>query len=455
MSSPTGIAALRRRRFRWPGIKDGIATISIEDSTNKKNLLLLVTLRWVAICGQIATIVIVRLWFDIPLPISEMGEVIVFLFLLNLATVYRCSNEAPIADTELLVQLLFDVATLTIQLYLSGGATNPFISLFLLQVILGAVLLRPLFTWTIVVLTGGCFIWLTANYREIGLAHAHERASPNFFDLHIHGMFVCFALASVLLVLLVTRINRNLRDQDARVSQMRQHAVEQEHIVRMGLLASGAAHELSTPLATLSVILQDWERMPKLTKDPEIGDELGEMAAALVRCKEIVARVLLTAGEIRAEGMERTTIARFLDDVAQEWRSLRAPAHFSYCRRVGDDSAIAPDLILKQTLFNILDNALEASPGWVGLQAERRDDFLVLTVRDKGPGFPADILARFGKAHLTTKDRPESGLGLFLVVNVLRKLGGSIEPRNSADGAMVELRIPIGAMSIEERDAES
>lgn len=456
MTSSVRVAAPSGRGARWPRTKDGIAPISIDDSTNTKNLLLLVALRWVAICGQIASIAIAHLWLDIPLPIFEMGEVIVVLFFLNLVTLYRCSNDAPIADTELFVQLLFDVATLTIQLYLSGGATNPFISLFLLQVILSAVLLQPPFTWTIVVLTGGCFIWLTAYYREIGLAHAHERmrGSSNFFDLHIHGMFVCFALAAVLLVFLVTRINRNLRGQDARLSQMRQHAVEQEHIVRMGLLASGAAHELSTPLATLSVILQDWERMPLLANDPEIGDELHEMKTALARCKEIVSRVLLNAGEIRAERMERTTIARFLDDVAREWRSLRTPAHFVYCKRIGVDSAIAPDVILKQTLFNILDNALEASPNWVGLQATRNGDVLVLTVRDKGPGFPPDILERFGKPYRSTKNRPESGLGLFLVVNVLRKLGGSIEPRNCASGgAIVELTLPIGAMSVEERNA--
>jgi two-component system, sensor histidine kinase RegB len=458
MTSSIGMAALSRRGVRRPSTKDGTATISLDDSTNKKNLLLLVALRWVAICGQIATIAIVELWLDIPLPIFEMGEVIVFLFLLNLATLYRCSTDTPIADTELFVQLLFDVATLTIQLYLSGGAMNPFISLFLLQVILSAVLLQPPFTWTIVALTGGCFIWLTANYRKIGLAHTHEQrhGSSHFFDLHIHGMFVCFALAAVLLVFLVTRINRNLRDQEARLSQMRQHAVEQEHIVRMGLLASGAAHELSTPLATLSVILQDWERMPMLANVPEIGDDLHEMKSALGRCKEIVSRVLLTAGEIRAERMERTTIVRFLDEAAREWRSLRTPTQFAYCRRIGVDSAIAPDLILKQSLFNVLDNALEASPAWVGLEAMRQDDVLILAVRDKGPGFPPDILARFGKPYRSTKDQPESGLGLFLVVNVLRKLGGSIEPRNCAGGgAIVELKMPIGAMSVEERDGVS
>jgi two-component system sensor histidine kinase RegB len=105
-------------------------------------------------------------------------------------------------------------------------------------------------------------------------------------------------------------------------------------------------------------------------------------------------------------------------------------------------------------LFNVFDNALEASPGWVGINASRRDGFLSVSVCDKGSGFQPDILARFGKPYQSTKGRPGSGLGLFLVVNVLRKLGGVITPENNGtDGATVELRLPVSALSIEERDA--
>ena len=75
-------------------------------------------------------------------------------------------------------------------------------------------------------------------------------------------MLVCFVLDAALLVVFVTRINRNLRERDAQLADLRQHAAEEDHIVRMGLLASGAAHELGTPLASLSVILGDWRRMP-------------------------------------------------------------------------------------------------------------------------------------------------------------------------------------------------
>ncbi|MEJ1975255.1 MAG: HAMP domain-containing sensor histidine kinase [Acetobacteraceae bacterium] len=388
-----------------------------------------------------------------------MGCVILFLVGLNFVSLRRWRSQSVITNTELFVELLLDVAALTAQLYLSGGATNPFVSLFLLQVILGAVLLQPLSTWTLVAVTSGCFLWLIGSYREIGLSthdRQHDIGQSRYFDLHVDGMFICFLLAVVLLVLFITRINQNLRNQDRRLSELRQQSAEEEYIVRMGLLASGAAHELGTPLATLSVILNDWERMPALHADHEIGTEIGEMQMALARCKHIVSRILLAAGEARSEKAERTTLVDFLDDVVADWQETRGPPHLDYVNTIASDTAIVSDTMIRQILFNVFDNALEASPDWVGIEVSRRDDRLAVTVRDKGVGFTADILANFGKPYQSTKQRSGSGLGLFLVVNVLRKLGGTVVPHNLPEGgAAVELCLPIGAVSIEgeEHDA--
>ncbi|WP_299720147.1 ATP-binding protein [Tardiphaga sp.] len=425
----------------------------IQETTNRKNLLLLVTLRWVAVIGQVGAIAIATFWLAIPLPIWQMAAIVAFLIVLNLVTLYRYGSGARITNAELFVELLLDVAALTVQLYLSGGATNPFVTLFLLQAVLGAVLLQPWSTWTIVAVTSGCFIWLTVSYNEIGFAMpSHGHAQTRIFDLHIYGMFICFLLAAVLLVLFVTRITRNLRDQDLRLAELRQQSAEEEHIVRMGLLASGAAHELGTPLATLSVILNDWERMPLFRADGEIATELAEMQAQLKRCKTIVSGILRLSGEERGEDSERASIVAFIETVVNEWEDHRGPAELEYTNRLDEDFLIASDALLKQILFNVLDNAFEASPAWVGIDVSRSGDLLVIAVRDAGPGFSVDMLAGFGKPYRSTKQQPGSGLGLFLVTNVLRKLGGHASARNiSSGGAVVELSLPISALSIEAR----
>jgi two-component system sensor histidine kinase RegB len=216
----------------------------------------------------------------------------------------------------------------------------------------------------------------------------------------------------------------------------------------MGLLASGAAHELGTPLATVSVILDDWRRMPAFRADPEIAHEIEEMQSQLDRCKSIVSGILMSSGEARGEGTVRTSVHAFVDELMAEWRSARTPARLDYKNAFDPDEIILSDTALKQVIFNVFDNALEASPDWVGVTIRRQQDALVLTVEDSGPGFDKSILAEFGKPYRSTKNRPGSGLGLFLVVNVLRKLGGSVAAGNLPEGgASVTLTLPLTTLS--------
>jgi two-component system sensor histidine kinase RegB len=270
-------------------------------------------------------------------------------------------------------------------------------------------------------------------------------------SLYVQGMLICFVLNAALLVIFVQRISGTLRAKATQLADLRQRAVEEEHIVRMGLLASGAAHELGTPLATLSVILGDWKRMPEFKKNPELLEEIGEMQTQLKRCKAIVSGILLSAGEARGESAKRTTIRTFLDELVEEWKGSRPVRGVSYHNRIGADLRVAFDSALKQMIDNVLDNALEASPEWVGVDASCEQDTLRLVVTDSGPGFAPAMLAQFGKPYQSSKGRPGGGLGLFLVVNVARTLGGTVAARNRPEGgAEVTLTLPLSAIALEE-----
>ncbi|MBS7586122.1 ATP-binding protein [Ancylobacter defluvii] len=416
------------------------------DTANRENLFLLTQLRWLAVAGQVVTILIVRFGLGIELPLQEMGMVLACLVALNLATLVYHERRTAISDTELLLELLLDAAALTMQLYLAGGASNPFVSLYLLQVALGAVLLPSWSAWVLagVVLSG--FVLLMRKFRPLPLS---EELHGDLFTLHIGGTFICFVLATLLLVAFITRIGRNLRDSDARLASLNRQQAEEGHIVRMGLLASGAAHELGTPLATVSVILSDWRRMQLLRDRPDLAEDIAEMQRQLDRCKAIVSGILMSSGEARGEGTLRTTAAAFFDGMMSEWQARRSPHALDYRRELVDDEEIISDIALKQIVFNLLDNAVEASPDWVGVSVRRHDDVIVLEVRDRGPGFTKDMLAAFGTPYNSTKGRPGGGLGLFLVVNVVRKLGGHVEAVNEAQGACVTLTLPLEALSAE------
>ncbi|MBA5690601.1 ATP-binding protein [Rugamonas apoptosis] len=418
-----------------------------------KNMLLLIQLRWIAVAGQVTTIVIAAIVFGVQLPLPYMLEVVACLVAFNVASHLRWSEQQEVTNSELFLSLLVDVISLTTQLYLSGGTNNPFAFLYLLQVILSAVLLRGWATWIIVLATSVCLAGLALFAKPLPLQLDHSRG---IFSLYVQGLLLCFALDAALLVFFIRRITNNLRAGDAKLAALRQRAAEEEHIVRMGLLASGAAHELGTPLATLSVILGDWRRMPAVSKNPDLLDDITEMQTQLQRCKSIVSGILLSAGEARGESSVRTTIHTFLDQLTAEWRASRPVASFDYYNRIGEDLPVVFDSALKQMICNVLDNALEASPEWLSFVATREDDMLVMSVADSGPGFAPEILAQFGKPYNSSKGRPGGGLGLFLSVNVARTLGGTVEARNRPQGgASVQMRLPLAALVLQEEPADA
>jgi len=435
------------------GIVAGIAGAA-DGATGHKNMLQLIRLRWVAVFGQITTIMVVILGFGIELPLPHMLEVLACLIAFNIASHLRWHERPFVTNRELFLALLVDVTTLTVLLYLTGGAANPFAFLYLLQVIISAVLLEAWSTWTIVAITSICFAGLSQFYVPLPLPQDRE---DGVFSLYIEGLLICFLLIAALLAIFITRIGSNRRAGDAQLAALRQRAAEEDHIVRMGLLASGAAHELGTPLATLAVILGDWRRMPEFSNNPVLLEEIGEMQLQLQRCKSIVSGVLLSAGQARGESSVKTTLNTFLGDIADEFRSTRPVLSFVYDNRIEQDITVAFDSALKQMICNVLDNALEASPRWLSMVATCSDEKLILTISDHGPGFLPTMLEQLGKPYQSTKGKIGGGLGLFFVVNVARKLGGNViacnrnqtEAGPDACGAQVCLRLPLAAISLE------
>ncbi|MBZ9682854.1 MULTISPECIES: ATP-binding protein [unclassified Mesorhizobium] len=443
MSVPT--QALRRdKSLVTASLAANNGAVPNPEATNRKNLFLLIQLRWLAVAGQVLTILATQYWFEIPLPLAKMAGVVLFLVGLNIFSLLVLRGIRPITNTQLFVALIFDMAALTTQLYLSGGASNPFVSLYLLQITLGAALLTPRFTWILVAAASACFVFLIFLFQPIAIPH---HGGSDLLSLHIRGMFICFVLAAGLIVIFMTRIDRNLRERDAYLADLRQRSAEEDHIVRMGLLASGAAHELGTPLATISVILSDWRQMRTLARNRELAADMAEMRAQIERCKRIVSGILMSSGQARGEGTIRTTIRGFLDDLVEEWRISRQPFKLEYTNDFDPDEQIVSDTALKQVIFNVFDNAQEASQAWVGVTAERQGDKLVIAVSDRGPGFDETILAALGQPYMSSKGRPGGGLGLFLVVNVVRKLGGDFSARNMEQGACVTLSLPLAALT--------
>lgn len=414
-------------------------------SESWRNVHLLMQLRWVAVIGQLVTIVAVTQVLAVRLPVGPLLLAPLLLMVINLATATVLHRREYFPQAELFTALLIDVAVLAWQLYHSGGATNPFTPLFLLQIVIGAVILEPRWSWAIAVLASLAVVVLTFAYIPLELPARHL---DNPFGLYLLGSLFCFVLTAGLLVFFVVRLDRNRRESDEALAQLRRHATEEDHIIRMGLLASGAAHELGTPLSLISVVLGDWARMPQLAENAEMAVDLHDMRTELERCKTIVSGILMSAGEMRGENPAVTTVRTLFREMVDEWQGRRH-AELRFIDEFGDDLAIVADPGLRQVIGNVIDNAQEVSPDLVEIEIARKGDDLEVTVRDRGPGFAPEMLDRIGQPYSSTKGRPGGGLGLFLVVNVVRKLGGRVLVENrERGGAEVRLVLPLKALAL-------
>lgn len=409
---------------------------TISQNTNRNNLLQLLCLRLIAIFGQVATILFVRYFLHIALPLAAMFSVLLLLVIVNCVSFYRYKFQENIRDKSLFIELLFDVAALTAQLYFSGGISNPFISLFLLQVIIGAILLQRIYAWLIAAITILCYIWLSFNYQELHAFHHHE--DGDLFNLHLHGMLISYVFAAILLLIFVTKIIKNLREGDEKINLLKRQSLEKEQVIRMGLLATGAAHELGTPLSTISVILGDWKKMnldKNLIEDVEVAE------SQLARCKKILSEILSSSGKERFEQAKIAPVKEVFDALIKEWTDSRKPENLIYNFEGKSDKKILLDDILAQAFFNIFDNALEESPAFISVNISITESDIAINVEDHGNGFDPEVLKQIGKPNLTTKN--SSGLGLFLALNTLHRIDGNLKISNLEQGAKVVVTIPL------------
>ncbi|MDT7835900.1 ATP-binding protein [Aquabacterium sp. OR-4] len=429
--------------------------LSPEARADRSNLMQLVQLRWLAVGGQLLTVLVVHYGLGIRLPILAMLSLLVSLSLFNLASWLRAGTARHVGPAELFLGLLMDLVVLSGLLALSGGVNNPFVFVFLPQLAVGALLLRGGYAWALVLLACVAIMLLAQWHLPLAWPDAPQ---PQRLSLHyLGGLLLCFALCASLLVLAIGRFARNLRVRDARLAALRQRAAEEDHIVRMGLLASGAAHELGTPLATLSIILGDWSHMAPFAAEPELRDDIEQMQAQVRRCKAIISGILLSAGDSRGDVPMATTLQAFLGELSADWRERRQQPDFAPELGPLPATPIIADTGLRQMVTNVLDNALEAMqaagsapPATPRLLVDCHDDRLCLRVLDRGAGFSPEMLASFGRPYHSSKGRPGGGLGLFLSVNVARKLGGNVSARNrETGGAEVSIALPLAALTLE------
>jgi two-component system sensor histidine kinase RegB len=389
----------------------------------------LIMLRWGAIIGQVATVAVVVLTLGIALPLAPLAAVLALELASNVACTLWARAARDVREWMLAAIMLVDVVLLTALLALTGGPLNPFSCLYLVNIALAAVVLRPVWTWTLVVGSLSCFGALFAQ-PEWGPLAAASHGHAVHMQMHLEGMWVAFGVAAVFIVYFVQRVTRALATRDAELAAVRVRTARHERLASLATLAAGAAHELATPLSTIAVAAKELER--QLSRDAHGADATADarlIREQVERCRDILEHMAVEAGQSAGEAIVAVRVGDLVDG------AVRGLADRERVRVLIDDGARrstvdAPPRAVMQALRGVLENARQASPRDVPVELRvlADDAGCRIEVRDEGSGMPAEVLARAGEPFFTTKLPGEGmGLGLFIARAVLERLGGRLE----------------------------
>lgn len=359
--------------------------------------------------------------------------------LLAAATAWRLRRPWPVADGELLAQLLADVLLLSLLLYWSGGSTNPFVSYYLVPLSISAAVLPHRHTASLMALCVGAYTLMLFHYQPVSwLAPAHDHHAGHggaVINAHILGMWASFAMSAVLITAFVGRMAGALRQRDAQLSRERERRLREEQLLALGALAAGTAHELGTPLAGAYVLADD---LRAALAGSEHGEDARLLQQQLQACRDILRNLAQSAEPLRRGQRRRVDAAAAMTEILDHWQLLRPDAQAAL--RVHASGEVEVDATLEQALVNLLNNAQEASAAPIEVEVETTAGGVLIRILDRGPGLAAELAA--GTPFLSTKGEGR-GLGLFLANASIERLGGSVRqlPR-SGGGTRTEVTLP-------------
>jgi signal transduction histidine kinase len=225
--------------------------------------------------------------------------------------------------------------------------------------------------------------------------------------------------------------------------QLQRRLYAREKFASLGQLAASVAHEVRNPLSSIKTLVQCMEEeLAARGIRPEETELIVEEINRLSRTVDALLRYARPADAVRPT-------ADFADVLGTVLQILRHEFGRRGCHAV---AAVQEDLPpvgtgedeLKEVLFNLILNALEAMPsgGELRITARARDGRLLAAVEDTGPGIPEEMRERVFEPSFTTKDGG-TGLGLSIVSERLAEAGGSIRCLGGETGTRMEFDLPL------------
>ena len=405
----------------------------------------LVLMRWAAVAGQFFTAAVVHWGLGFTIPLLAAGGTIALSALLNLAVSLGRPASARIDDREATIFLAFDVVQLTVLLYLTGGLVNPFALLLLAPVAIGATVLSLLSNIALTLLT-------IVSIGVLGLFHQPLPwlgPAPNFPEIYQAGVWAGLTLTTLLITLYGWRLAEEGRQMSDALAAAQSALAQEQRMSSLGALAAAAAHELGTPLSTISVVAK--EMLRDVEADDPLREDVELLSSESERCRSILARLSVDPAGDFSEFYTLVPLPALIEAAASHYRSDTIRVTFESGPITEGAPHTAPIQVrspeIMQGVGNIVQNALSFARHEIHIATRWTTEWSEVEVTDDGPGFSEALLDELGTPFISTRQGEEGhmGLGVFIAKTLLERTGATVifgNRRSAAGGAAVAVRWP-------------
>ncbi|ACP27145.1 two-component sensor histidine kinase protein [Sinorhizobium fredii NGR234] len=424
-----------------------MATMTLDhneiNSNRSLRLQTLVRLRWLAVGGQAVAVIVTALWLRFPLPLVSCSLLIASLALLNVFLTIRFPPTHRLTAPAAFALLGLDLAQLTALLFITGGLTNPFAPLLCVPVIISSASQPKPHSIVLAVFAVIGVTALAFSPFPLPWYPGTVLLMPRVLTA---GVWFAIVSMTAFAAFYTYRVSLEASELSEALTATELVLQREKHLSQLDGLAAAAAHELGTPLATITVVAKEMER--ELGDDPRFGEDVHLLRSQSERCRDILKRLTTLSSESE-EHMRLLPLSSLIEEVMAPHREFGIQIKLVEKGDRASEPVGNRNAGILYGLGNLLENAVDYAREAVTVTVEHTTERVKVTIEDDGDGFSPDILARIGEPYVTRRQKEDSagglGLGLFIAKTLLERSGARLRFEN-APGARVSVEWPRALM---------
>ena len=405
--------------------------------TFSNNILLsnLIKIRWIAILGQFLAIILVHFYFNIHINVIACLSIVFVSTLINTYSFYTNKNNNYLSDKEAFYFLLFDTIQLGILLYLTGGIHNPFSLLLIAPLIISASYLPMVYSIILLLLSISMAVVISNFYIPIDWNEPFN--IPKLFS---YGLTLSLIISIIFIFIYVYLFANSSRKISTALTETKSALSNQRKLSEIGSLSAAAVHELSTPLNTIFLILNDLKDEDSVKNNNDIKKEIDLLKSQADRCRNILLTLSKNPENLKDNFFNQTKLSNLVKINYDKFNNRNINLSINLMNDKEEPFILFKDEIV-YGIGNIIQNAIRHALTEIIINIFWNKFEFVIQIIDDGEGFKNEIFDQIGNPYIN-KSGSGMGLGIFIAKNLIENIGGSIDFINKKEkGTTVEIKI--------------